>query len=200
MHVVIWSWESEKICYAIWSLFCMLWFSHFRCVCKYWYSMLDSPDFIDMHFQRSRNCHLYPLKDVEILHVNNSRLVHEYRHYLIPMYRLYDPYPWWSYERHIFALARSWGSVRPIVYMKTPNPCIPYIMGSMNGRKCLEMEAVGSINGLVCLAFNYGTCVIIWNPTTRKYYQVPDPLIPYQGYSFGFAEHNGHKVRFHHST
>ncbi|KAK9741635.1 hypothetical protein RND81_03G118700 [Saponaria officinalis] len=169
----------------------------FKSVCKRWYSMIHDNEFIAVHLERSRNRHFYLLQAIEWLPApDNFELITDIQ-FPIPTYRLIeDPDPSKSYQRHIFALVQA-HKLDEAIHVETPNPKITNIASKFNGRRYLDVDIVGSIDGLVCLTFNWGKCIVIWNPSTSQYYRVPDAKIPFKGSldcSFGFAKHNGHKV------
>ncbi|KAL9230463.1 hypothetical protein vseg_005809 [Gypsophila vaccaria] len=179
-----------------------------KSVCKSWYSIIHDDEFIAAHLERSRRRHFYLLQAIEWLPATNifqsipnfpfpiSTPIPNIPFPISTYLTIDDPDPSKSYQRHKFALVQA-DKMDEAIHVETPNPQISNIASKLNGRRYLDVDIIGSINGLVCLEFNLGSCIVIWNPSTRQYYRVPDANLPSEGVldcSFGFAEHNGHKV------
>ncbi|XP_074264936.1 putative F-box protein At1g32420 [Silene latifolia] len=135
----------------------------FRCVCRSWCSIIDDPDFVDMHFKLCNNNS----------GKNNSKL-------LIALEDLGDDY----YEGCMLTVREADTLQKTCRIFMTSDAYSYHIIGSCNG-----LLLVNQKNGLSC----YPEELRLWNPSIRKSLILPaNPhsryLISYTTrYLFGFA-------------
>ncbi|XP_058214496.1 F-box/kelch-repeat protein At3g23880-like [Rhododendron vialii] len=147
----------------------------FKSVCKTWYDLIETPDFISKHLQTQST--LNP----------PSVLVTSYHR---------------ETQKHTASLFFNVGFINGAVNLDFP--LLDRIDSKNSGRRRFPVS-VGTCNGLVCISLShYGFPLILWNPCTRQFREIPNSEWqwlddPYpddngdkmvDGVSFGFGYHS----------
>ncbi|XP_059663287.1 F-box/kelch-repeat protein At3g06240-like [Cornus florida] len=147
-----------------------------RCVCKSWNSLITSDNFITLYLNRTT--HLNNTNNTHLLLVRqctkNQDKEEEEEHYSL------------HFDNQSFDTYR--------VNLESPTPVFESYF-----------RILGSCNGLVCLSddlCSYTDLTFLWNPTIRKWLELPEPRVTFQSYGphwlalgFGFdCRTNDYKV------
>lgn len=147
-NVQVHSYIPIDIAFSILSKLSLKSFKRFQSVCKSWSLLFDDPNFMNMYRKSflAKDSSYYDDKSL-LLHLLGE-----------------------DFHHHLFSLSAE--TFENGVKLKLLKP--PFV------RNHFEILGSVSINGVLCLRvksiYNEGKIVILWNPTTEEYKQVPSSL------------------------
>ncbi|PHT85352.1 hypothetical protein T459_07458 [Capsicum annuum] len=159
----------------------------FKCVSKSWLALISSPEFVKFHLSLNTNNKEYTHHKF----LMNCRPSYNFKDCSYKVLMNYHP----TYNFKDCSLSSLYNE------SSTEAKELDYPMKSysMHRRVPYGDSIVGSANGLICLVIGK-TKFFLWNPSIRKYQQLPDPktsvrCFPRRAYGFGYDEFHDYTPR-----
>ncbi|KAF3629916.1 putative heme-binding-like protein, chloroplastic-like isoform X1 [Capsicum annuum] len=159
----------------------------FKCVSKSWLALISSPEFVKFHLSLNTNNKEYTHHKF----LMNCRPSYNFKDSSYKVLMNYHP----TYNFKDCSLSSLYNE------SSTEAKELDYPMKSysMHRRVPYGDSIVGSANGLICLVIGK-TKFFLWNPSIRKYQQLPDPktsvrCFPRRAYGFGYDEFHDYTPR-----
>lgn len=155
--------------------------SRFKCVCKYWKNLIESPDFFKLHLNRSLKINSYNCS--LILTINRTVIINRTPNIVSSLYRAYLDHNNINLNINKLVLPPSFQPSHP-----TPTEWHRCGVSSRGNVEYGRIEVAGSCNGLV-LILNGLRHIAVCNPAIKQEHATFKilPCITYLGYgSFGY--------------